>query len=756
MALIASPGASNESVKVESAASAGHFAYVDPEEVIRRRARTVRWTVGTTWPPFAGAVFIVLPMRDPGFVHNVRFGLGVALLVALLVAALLTYSERYASLSSALVVAAFTTAPLSAIVWSYEPTVFGLLPFLMLAAAFFVGFLLTTARALGLIVLVSVVVLLYSLLVIHDEPVKVVGIPIFMLALIGCFSVGGAFLRRRDERTLMGQARAIEDANSRLETQVQARTEELSSSLSRLRTEMAEHQAARSALTEAQEILVSLLDHVNGIVYRRRHDSTWTCSYVSGRLSSICGPPSTASPGSCRLLERIPIEQRKRVNAELASKARHGATYNVSYQLESREGLIWVRDRGRFYDGGDGALMLEGLIMDITYERGIEDELHATQRMDALGRMAGGIAHDFNNLMTVVVSCVEPLIQSHIFDDSEKTDLEEIRAAAGRASELTKRLLAFARKQQVELRPIGLSSVIQSIQPLMARLAGPGVSLTYELQSGGSYVRANVSLVEQILINLVVNAREAMDDQGTLHVATRVVIPEPDTGPAIEWVVQDSGPGMMTEVQQKAFEPFFTTKANLGSGLGLSTVHGIVAQLGGSVSVTSEKGEGCRFRILLPTVPAPTDEVAAYPLEASTGDPSVSGEHGGEATLLVVDDEEPVRRVTSRILRRAGYRVLEASGATEALNISRSVPGPIDLLITDVVMADGNGPDLALRLCRVRNETRVLFTSGYAEPSSGSDFNVPAASHILQKPFASEELRRRVREALDVESRERV
>jgi signal transduction histidine kinase len=364
------------------------------------------------------------------------------------------------------------------------------------------------------------------------------------------------------------------------------------------------------------------------------------------------------------------------------------------------------------------------------------------QRLEAVGRLAGGIAHDFNNLLTVVMANVSLLHAERDLDERAKTAVEEVHAAANRAADLVKQLLAFSRRQKLAPRVFDVNGVVSEVERLARRLLGENVDLEVQLGASPLLVMADGSQLEQVLINLMANARDAMPLGGRLSVITAAVRVEDETitlppGPYVRITVRDTGVGMDDATRRQAFDPFFTTKQlGQGTGLGLATVYGIVEQTGGRVFLESQPGQGSRFDIYLPQavgVRSPSSE--ALPLAITSARP---------ATILLAEDESEVRAVTERILRTAGHTVLTAGDGEEALALARERGGAIDLLITDVVMAKMSGPSLADELRRDRPGLPVLFISGYSWDSDIPARSPEAGIELLDKPFTPEALSRTV------------
>lgn len=370
----------------------------------------------------------------------------------------------------------------------------------------------------------------------------------------------------------------------------------------------------------------------------------------------------------------------------------------------------------------------------------LEAGMRNTEKLQAVGQLAGGIAHDFNSYLTVVMSLTDLLLADPTTGDRQREDLREIRGMTERCAKLTRQLLTFSRQQPVRARPVDVNEAVSSALALVRTLLGERVTVRLDLARNAGKVLVDPGHLEQVLMNLVVNARDAMPDGGTLEVATRPAGQLLGDKGFLQLVVSDTGCGMDEATRSHVFEPFFTTKAH-GTGLGLSTVYGIVQQNGGSIRVDSAPGQGTRFSILLPL--AATDSALA----SSTPPPGPTLLQGTEQ-LLLVEDEAVVRRAAVRILQRNGYRILEASCVREALEVTDSTLSEIDLLVTDMGLPDGDGRQVADALSQRRPQLRVLFTSGYVATHGGSAPNVRPDEHFLPKPFAAQSLLRAVRGAL--------
>ena len=383
--------------------------------------------------------------------------------------------------------------------------------------------------------------------------------------------------------------------------------------------------------------------------------------------------------------------------------------------------------------------------------RRTEAQLRQAQKMEAVGRLAGGIAHDFNNLLTTILGTSDLLLEELPKEKQWREDVEEIRKAGDRAASLTRQLLAFSRKQVIEAATLNLNETVSTVSNMLRRLIGEDIELVTRLDPALEMIRADPGQVEQVLMNLVVNSRDAMPSGGVLIIETANVQIETEKGgisgvPSGSYVmlaVSDNGIGMDAETQSHIFEPFYTTKEQgKGTGLGLATVYGIVRQSGGYVSVYSEPGVGTTFKVYLPPVQdTPVPKPLALILPRS-----------GSETILVAEDEPAVRNLTRRVLEAHGYAVIVASGAEEALALSRGYGGRIHLLLTDVIMPGMSGPELAERMSAERKDARVLYMSGYTDTAISHHGVLEPGIWYLQKPFSPVGLAEKVREVLDSEN----
>ena len=417
----------------------------------------------------------------------------------------------------------------------------------------------------------------------------------------------------------------------------------------------------------------------------------------------------------------------------------------LAHREQVRREVQW---RGRFvltygFVEPDMVLMLAE---DVTEQRRMQEQLLAAQRLDAVGRLAGGVAHDFNNLLSVILSYADFALDDLAPDHPLRVDIQEIRKAGERAAALTRQLVAFNRNQVMDAVPISLNAVIEEVQGMLRRILREDIEIAVALDPEFATVLADPGLIQQVIVNLAVNARDAMPRGGRLVLGTRRVTLGAETDLDVEpgsYVVlsaSDTGVGMDPQTRARVFEPFFTTKERgQAAGLGLATVYGIVKQSGGAITVTSELGQGTTFEIYLRVV---EERVADAPSAAS-------GTWMYSATILLVEDEKAVRLAAERILEQAGYEVLTAEGGAQALEVAEQHPGTIDLLVTDVIMPKMSGLELAAEIVRFQPEVCTLFMSGYLDDSLPHHELLTGRTCFLPKPFSPADLVAKVRAALD-------
>ena len=499
--------------------------------------------------------------------------------------------------------------------------------------------------------------------------------------------------------------------------------------------------------------LKSYTDHIldslaNGIVTLDLDGRVVT---LNGAAETLLGCPAAADVRGRPVTEVLGHAPELVALLQAAIQWRMGRTATVT--LPGRQGsVVPVEATTATLKGGeeqDLGVML--IVRDLTAVRALEAQLRQAQKMEAVGRLAGGVAHDFNNLLTVITGRSQLLLLKLPPESPLRRDVELVEETAHRASALTRQLLAFSRKQMVQPRVIDLNEVVRGMETMLSRLIGEDVVLATRLDAAAGCVRADPAQLEQMIVNLAVNARDAMPLGGRLGLETSYVRVDEDSarrhvglhpGPHVRLVVRDTGIGMDGLIKAHLFEPFFTTKGpGKGTGLGLATVYGIVTQSGGAIRVDSEPGQGAVFTIDLPRVDAPAD------LRVDPGIPEAAP-HGSE-TVLLVEDEPEVRGLARDILHQQGYTVLEAADGDDALRIGREHGGPIHLLVTDVVMPQMGGRELADHLKAGRRETKVLYVSGYTDDAILHKGVSETGTAFLPKPFTAAELAHKVREVLD-------
>jgi two-component system, cell cycle sensor histidine kinase and response regulator CckA len=510
------------------------------------------------------------------------------------------------------------------------------------------------------------------------------------------------------------------------------------------------------ALRESEERFRNLFENAK--------DTVFTCD-LEGNFTSI-------NPAGERLTEYsveemlksdfslvVAPEYVKSVQEMVVAKA--GGDVATIYELEiiTKSGQrVWVEISSRTIHSQGKPVGVQGIARDISERKRAEEARHASQlrlqqsqKLEAIGELAGGVAHDFNNLLTAIIGYTDLSLKRAGLENSIHGNLEETRKAAERAAALIRQLLAFSRKQILEPKVLDLNLVVQDMHKMLKRLIGENIDLATRPAENLGRVKADPSQVEQIIMNLVVNARDAMPRGGKVMIETanakldnhnalkHVSI---KTGEYVMLAVTDTGSGMDRETQARIFEPFFTTKEiGKGTGLGLSTVYGIVKQSGGNIWVYSEPGMGTVFKVYLPRIDAAAITVEKMEQEALAP--------LGSETILLVEDEDTVRGLTRKVLMQAGYKVLDAKGGDEALRLCRAHTGSIDLLLTDVVMPGISGKEVADRLSKLRPTTRVLFMSGYTDEAIVQHGVLDANVQFLQKPFTWSGLAKKVRDVLD-------
>jgi two-component system, cell cycle sensor histidine kinase and response regulator CckA len=542
--------------------------------------------------------------------------------------------------------------------------------------------------------------------------------------------------------------RKLEHRNSEL----QLTKEQLLRTNTELLSRSRELEAAKLRLELTANQLQSLFDNLDDVFFsvdiRERQ-----IVQISPSCKRILGFPPQAFFSNPMLWKEITFPADRSQFAEAEADLSVGRSWQNETRIQRSSGEIsWVQSKIKPFLDDTGALArIDGVISDISVRKQLEEQLRHSQKLEAVGRLAGGVAHDFNNLLTAILGYSELALNGLERGSELHQEIEEIKIAGERASSLTRQLLAFSRKQILDPKILDLNSVVSDVEMLLRRLIGEDILLTTILAPGVKPIRADRGQIEQVIVNLAVNARDAMPGGGRLTVETGDV--ELDEtyvrGPArvpqghyVMLVVSDTGTGMSREVQSHIFEPFFTTKEpGKGTGLGLATVYGIVKQSGGHIWVYSEPDKGTAFKIYL----SPADRGERVTVAQTSGETRAPSRGG---TILVAEDEEAVRKLIVRALRDRGYSVIEAADGEEALRVATQYRGRLDLLLTDTVMPGVSGPTLSEQLRIARPEVRVLYMSGYTGDAAVLNEILESGVAFLQKPFGPEVLAQKVSEVL--------
>ena len=514
--------------------------------------------------------------------------------------------------------------------------------------------------------------------------------------------------------------------------------------------DVTERRTAEAALRESEERYRTLVEGVRDIIFALSPEGT--IASLNPAFETITGLRREEWVG--QPFERLVHPEDLPLALELLGRVVRGELRPASqFRVRTAKGDYRVGEFSATPQLHEGRLVgILGIGRDVTERVQLEQQLRQAQKMEAVGRLAGGIAHDFNNILTAITGYADLLLEDLGATDPRRQDADEIHKAADRAAGLTRQLLAFSRQQVLQPTVLEVNKLVSDLEKMLRRLLGEDVELGTRLAPTTGRVKADPGQLEQVIMNLAVNARDAMPNGGKLTLETgNVDLDEAyaadhypaRAGPFVMLAVSDTGIGMSEETQAHMFEPFFTTKEKgKGTGLGLATVYGIIKQSGGFIWVYSEVGRGTTFKLYLPRV----EELAE---RASPAAQAPARAARGTETVLVVEDEAPVRSVARQVLERHGYRVLEAPSAEAALDIVTRYSGTIHLLLTDVVMPGLNGRELAGRLAGLRPDAKVIFMSGYTDDAVTRHGVLEPGSAYVQKPFTPDAIARKVREVLD-------
>jgi len=520
----------------------------------------------------------------------------------------------------------------------------------------------------------------------------------------------------------------------------------------------------KTELRAAEDRYRTLVERLPAITYVAELGADGPWHYVSPQIETILGfAPQEFLADPMNWLNNVHAEDREVVLAAEKLFQETHELFQAEYRMIARDGrVLWFRDEGVMLQAaaGEHRLLMQGVLYDITEHKRLEEQLRHSQKLEAVGQLAGGVAHDFNNLLMVIQAHNERLRARLAASDAGYKDAVEIDRAVVRATALTQQLLAFSRRQVLQLKVIDLNGVVTEVAKMLDRLIPANIELKILAAASPNYIKADAGQIEQVILNLVVNARDAMLEGGRLTIETKnVELRATHAGshtriPAGKYVVlsvNDNGTGMHKDVQAKIFEPFFTTKKpGEGTGLGLAIVYGVVKQTGGWITTRSDLGVGTTVDIYLPEA----QQVNAV-LESASGvklsRAPAAGEAGRSETILLVEDQEGIRELAAEFLQNKGYKVLCAADGLQALKIAEEHKDVIHLLLTDVVMPNVGGRELALRLAPARPKMKVMFMSGYPDHSTWSsglidDFESAA---VLQKPFLLDSLACKIRGLLD-------
>lgn len=493
----------------------------------------------------------------------------------------------------------------------------------------------------------------------------------------------------------------------------------------------------------------SLIENVPGAVWSAK--STSEVSFVGPHAEEIFGytPQELERADQEQRLGTVHTDDLPRVRAAMDALFLNGAPLDIEYRRRHKNGSwLWIHNRAQRIPNAEGGTeRIDGVAYDVTKHKQVEEQMFRAQKLEAVGQLTGGVAHDFNNILAVIFANVHFVIEALPVGDPRRDDAEEIKHAAERAAGLTRQLLAFSRQQVLTPVDLELDGLVSGVEKMLRRLISEDIRFDIEAGAAGCYVHADSGQVEQVIMNLCVNARDAMPGGGVLRIVTtsaeldgsRDGVP---SGRYVRLSVCDSGTGMTDEVKRRVFEPFFTTKGpGKGTGLGLATCYGIIKQSGGFIEIDSSPGHGARFHVYLPRVDAPSTSRRPSMLPAAVS--------RGDETILLIEDDDVLRSSLTRFLSNCGYEVRSAANAKAAQCLFDEHHAAIDIVVSDVVLPDANGIALLERIVSAKPGLKTVLMSGYTDHAMLERRELDESSNFMHKPFAPKELAARLREVLD-------
>jgi PAS domain S-box-containing protein len=570
----------------------------------------------------------------------------------------------------------------------------------------------------------------------HDNG-ALLPIPLFLVTAVLCGYLA------MEVRQFRRQVRSLKDVQRTMELKIGKSSEDL-----------AQSEDLRVAAQDLALRFRNLVEDLNAGIWEMEVPS-FKITFVSNQMEAILGFPMEKWLQETDFwVQHVHPEDRADVIVRCRKAIAEGRDYSFRYRALAANGkTIWLQDIVRVVRDDHGRIrQLRGVMVDVTEHQQLEEEFRQAQKMEAVGRLAGGVAHDFNNLLTIISGYAQLAQDVLGTDHAVRPYTDEILKAGDRASALVRRFLAFTRRQSMEPQVLDLNNVVKGTDKMVRRLIGEDIEIVTELAPELGMIRSDPAQLEQVIVNLAVNARDAMPNGGRLIIETANVDldqsyagahPSVASGSYVMLAVSDTGSGMDAHTRERIFEPFFTTKEKgKGTGLGLATVYGIIKQSEGNIWVYSELGVGTTFKIYLPRVIASVETPQPVIIPASNPQ--------GSETILLVEDEESIRLLVLGILRSRGYTVLEAGRPLDALEISRTFDRPIHLLFTDVIMPQMSGREVAEQISAARPDTKVLYMSGYTDQAIAHHGVLNPGVPFLQKPFTPEALAQKVREVLDM------